>query len=805
MGIIMLKKSKFFYFFTIPVVLYIFEIFFRPFILKLEPFGIKLSGSIIDLSFIICICILILFLFIMYFLSKKFSIFNRNNLSSEENNQIKNSFDGTILIPLIFGLVAVILIFSSKNLFNSALITRNDYSFHYYNSWFFEEHLLNEFQSIYGFSNHYYAGHPILSYYPPGVYYFIYILGLFNLDINISFRILMIICIMGNFLIPWSFMKRKKENYISIFFAMFGMLALTYWLLFLDFGVFPYMLSTILSFYLMNDYCIYLKNINLREDKYFTKYKHILIILILSQLHFFSLLVFFMFAILKILNQKLIIRKGRFNNSKEFKVLILYATFAVLFEMIFFLPNFFISSNYFLTNEGFGILGFIAFITAHALTIDLFFTIPLFLIYFVIMGISYSVNESQKNKRYLKNTFSNKIRVLFIMPYANELLFLIAILLILIITPFIHVLGYPLLSNLGPMRLITYFIPLITIFIGKFFENFINYVKTIRNPKKKLLLSFVISFFFIFSFFNFYNFLYPPRYGGNDRYSLAPWTDFNSHDEIDYTNLKDNVSDVFTWIEQNHEDDTRILIEESGLPSGYKWGDFSLSLLAPLYNTSFIGGNYYLFCVYYQKVFGSTAYEGKLFSKNVSGDFDYQTNEEVLNGIENDLQNFNIKYLIIWSEDLQEFCEDNNGQFDYVINFDGFYIYRYKNAIESYVITNSTGMDYNNFILNQSIITFNIENASKYDTVQVSIQNFYNWNVYLNDSLIETTDDSDLIKFTISNSGNYNVKIIWEKSVFEEIGNSFFIAGLILIPCSLILDYFKIKNKKKNFKRKEEA
>ncbi|MHA1821378.1 MAG: hypothetical protein ACTSU2_05715 [Promethearchaeota archaeon] len=812
---------------------------------------------------------------------------NKNNNKNNKNNANKGHQENKInenipkrhvfqynkliifIIPLIFGLLTAFSFFRAHNLFNMKIITHNDYSFHYYFSWYFNNYLMSEFKSSYGFSNYFYAGHPIVTFYSSGMYYLQYILWRLGINVELSIRLIIFLIILAYFFVPSMLINNTSNNKLFRFknifskrfepsdikshekiknvaqpfrnrimpiYTLFSTLSLFFmsiWLRILDFGLYPYMLSVILTFYLISDFEKRILTHKKIEYLSNTSVKHFFILICIANLHFTSIIVFFIYMVIVILNQIFFKYKDITEFLSFLKLALIYSVFAFISVSLYLIPNIFETRHVFLPNDDLINMkdySRLIFIVTSTLAIRFLLGLSMVSFFYILPGLILYLRYRRKNKSSLllnvqsnkntNNTNSNGIfgvlAIILKEPNQNKskyLNYLILMLLFFIIITgglILYAIGFEIINYISPMRFIAYIIPLASVFIGlflthiysMFFENFKSIQLNIKTSFRKFYKRHLLNLKAILILSNFVIFFSAVLYNAYD-FGIVP-TIYTEHEyehntnflgnlkfrmnDLDYTDLPQNVSEVFNWIGQHSSKDYRILVEESGLFTDFKWGGYTLALLPTLYpNSSFIGGYYQIFGAFYRKVFNATAYESNIFGIGVS-------NTTVFSSIKSKLDDFNIKYIICWSEDLRGFIMANPDKFKVVTQIDNFTIAEYVDAIESYITSNNSYVNFSNILIRQNQISFDIHNASRNDIIRVSLQNYFNWHIYLNGCLIKPYN-TDLIRFSVENNGNYHVDIIWVKSPVEKIAELTELIGIALVPI-LLLKNFKFKSYK---------
>ncbi|MHA1821297.1 MAG: hypothetical protein ACTSU2_11935 [Promethearchaeota archaeon] len=372
------------------------------------------------------------------------------------------------------------------------------------------------------------------------------------------------------------------------------------------------------------------------------------------------------------------------------------------------------------------------------------------------------------------------------------------------IMPFAHIHQF---LGVNSVRYFTFFELLAPVLLVIYIEKLIDYikadlkklilfhkykVKSAINLKMLLNKDIRIKIITLLIIFLLFIFRYSKSLAIHDNFGFGF---LNNYSDLNYPNrntFKPEVVDMINWIKTNTTPDNRILIENSGEESDFIYGAAITALLPELTNRSFIGG--YLTHFWFKFAKNNTCKEKQAFGVPFE-----QMN---ISFFENKLKFFNIRPIIVWSQDAKNFLNSYPDKFEFMVNFSQIFIYIYKYPSNTYVFPHSNNNYFNYSLLEFSSnhIKIRLQNISKGDYIVISLHNYYNWFVKCNNSPPQRTDPNSEY-LTYSFNADYDLvylEFIWKTSNIEIISNLTSIFAISFIFSMII--YSKLRNLKKGRK-----
>jgi len=715
--------------------------------------GLGYSYQLVD-YFLVLIFILVIELVIIlnYIIFSERWKTNKKIILSNFKIKVKRTFKNYPLIFLnIFAVILTLYFFLATNSLNLEIIIQDDYSWHYYHSWFTIEHLIPEFQSTIGFSNYFYAGHPLFTYYPPGIYFFIAILAFIGIPIELSIRIIVAATIIGFINIIYLLCRKLKISKLSSVFGSLTFLIFNEWTYFLNAGQFIFLFSVLLGFIFIY---VFYDLITTKED-YLHNYRTYFLVFLLTLInfiHYITGLIIYLFMVIFILYRSL--EKNKIHNSRsDYQVFLFITGFSALNSCFFLIPSALSSIQYVadiseLIRNNIDNATFYVGTTYYVNQFIVSLTFSVF--FFIVYGFIWILKKNERE----------------FFPFNILLAFLS---LFIIILRFLGTYINPQLTVITFDRFFVFISTLGAIVVGKF----IDCAKLeALNFQKKHRIFFSIPHSIIIGLF--ISQIMPP---------IGPY--FNS----DWVSIEDDVKGIYEWIEDNGENEFRILLEDSCFITNHMWGGHSTSLLPTNLNYSFIGGYHSTFRGVFNPIINATSYDGLIF-----GEEEYN-----LPKIISRLNDLNIRFMIIWSENLSDFFEQNPLYFSSKQTIGRFKIFEYKHAVNSYFISTNSLSKFTNEKISQSSVVFKLESASKNDVIKISFQKFENWRCYLNGTECDFSSEDTLMRIQIPDNGDWEIEILWRKTDIEILSNIISIISFLSVISIIIFYSIKIlKGRKGN-------
>lgn len=252
------------------------------------------------------------------------------------------------------------------------------------------------------------------------------------------------------------------------------------------------------------------------------------------------------------------------------------------------------------------------------------------------------------------------------------------------------------------------------------------------------------------------------------------------------TGLTEEQIGIFNWIKENADPDTRVLVELNDYPhiSTPPWTQGHVSSLLPIFvgnNIKFIG----MYSTYASVPYSSTASTAKgvffrIPIENIST-ANYTKFMQRLN-------EFNIQYILTWSNESKIFFNSSNRDFVFVESIGNVTVYEYKYSPHSFIvrINGSANAEVTDFGI--KTITLNV---TANDTAKITVSSAYfpNWHAYIMPDKKEVPIGKDdmFIQITVPMKENpYSVEIIFEETALERYSKILSISTWLIIIVSII-------------------
>lgn len=648
---------------------------------------------------------------------------------------------------------------------------------------------------MFGFSLDFYGGFPILQLYPPGYYYIAGILTFFGIDILISLRIFLFLSIFFLICLPYYICKKIGLRSVYGFFASLLFILRAdgqIWLSFCEEGTFTYVLTLVLGIVLLVrnlDFILKRSDTDFREkdqkklELKFYFFNTILLCLII-------LLDFYIILEVAIYIGEIILVKLLISKNKKVLITDLMDQIKYIIPSFLILGFWLIPSIFLYLPQTKSISGIYVFsLELSRMIWGLLWHQIVFIILFLVMLIVIILRPNKLSKRGINFSEVEKFIAIIVL---TSLFFST-------IVPEFRIEIFLGNYSIRKFMIFEIFSPVIFfIFINKLLKftarnaKLIKHsTKTVRNSdalvipaRKSLMVASVIISVIIISFIFRYD---DSQIWGNDTISRS--IIYNGNPE-EFISIKPDVESTFNWIKENSSEDSRILIEDSGSYSGVKWGGLLLSYGPTYTNRSFIGG----FVEHYWYKYGdnSTCKEGKAFGVPfVDMDVGFFISK---------LNFFNIRNMIVWSEEAKDFFNSYPLNFTYIISYGEFFVYNFTTYNGSYVHINRESLAYELRTYKPDEILINVENPRINDTITISVHNFYNWNLMV--SGIKDVKDSQQEFLTYTFKQNYDgiieIRFYWRVSFIEKVSIYISVLSIIGICSAVILAHRKYQENKIN-------
>ncbi len=248
--------------------------------------------------------------------------------------------------------------------------------------------------------------------------------------------------------------------------------------------------------------------------------------------------------------------------------------------------------------------------------------------------------------------------------------------------------------------------------------------------------------------------------------------------------LPTNVEAVFAWIKEN--DANRILLEDTdSLLMKAPWGRGFRLALAPVYaeKARFIGG---------AEPFYNPFWTGNRTRTGEGVFFGLSLNNTAREKVVQNLDDFNIQHLIVWSNESKKFLDDS-ADFELVKKIDWFSIYRYKNARKSFVVRTFGDVSANvtEFGVKEIVLWVRANETSQ---VTVSSSYYPNWHAYADGREIPLKQDGMFSQVVVPPKDTpYEVSLVFEESELERY------SMWVSLLCWLFVGFFLVFNLTRKF------
>lgn len=249
------------------------------------------------------------------------------------------------------------------------------------------------------------------------------------------------------------------------------------------------------------------------------------------------------------------------------------------------------------------------------------------------------------------------------------------------------------------------------------------------------------------------------------------------------TKLPDAVYGVFNWLGENGNSGTRVLLEDIGdvyyveIPWGHGLG----TALAPVYvgeEVKYVGG--------YQP-FGHNFRENEIASTRGTVLFSVAVENLSYDEFIQRVNDFNIKYLIVWSNESKKFL---NGLDDIALieTIDWFSIYRYEHAKESFIVRTHGDVSAEVTDFGAREIKLQVK-ANETGKVTVSTTFFPNWKAYAGEERLSVEKKDIFPEITVPRKKEaYQVLLVFEESRLEWFSKWLsVISWIVVVPTILFM------------------
>ncbi len=660
------------------------------------------------------------------------------------------------LIPLLLALYIAISFFYSKNLFNDTDIYFEDYPRFIFKSYILYYNI-TWFNSIFGYYPNLYSGLPMIQFYPIGMFFITNLLHGLGFSYSTSLKILIFLSFIILAYTPFTILRIYKSS-------MYDAIISTAWLMFainpflynlFEYGMIPYLLAffcTIMFISILGK-----RDFNNKDSQ----------TLLLTKIDYLQV---FLFSSAILINYMAIIFAGAcmivymisFRDRQRLNNYVIYclklSIISAMITAIWIIPTItiqikeiqFSSESLIFSNEIF------------------FDYIEIYLknnrIWIIGLGIFLLVSLFSSKKHELKS---------------NLMIFIIFFLSIffVFITPMLNI---EVLIGINSMRYLTFFEVSSAILIAKIIniEDRIAEIKKIREyyrmKREKTIPNLYITYskilfalaFILLMFGTLFYYNIP-----NKNYQASILSKYEREDgsvdylPVDYTSLNPDIKSLIDWINNNTDNQSRILIQDSGEESGHIIGNGHNLCLLPLY-TDRMYANGYLSHHWYKHSTNSTFIDDLFLGIPIGN----ATDEELYKRAES----FNIEYIITWSSSAKNrlhLLENSTGNITNIKIIGIFTIFRIMNASRNFF-----NMPFSNLEWNPSTISVSLRNVNNSHIIIFKMHDFPNWEAYINNTKVKKINSYDTnpdnliiveIPLEYQNSQYLTLKIIWRVSGIE--------------------------------------
>jgi hypothetical protein len=670
------------------------------------------------------------------------------------------------LLVVLFGSVFFThLFFSTRMLYNNAVILHIDYPRFVHSAWFLGEYLLPEFGAVFGYSNLLYSGYPMIHIYPIGLFYIIWFIQLFGVGYGIALKIVLFGVMVLTGILPYCFIRgRQKSEFAGISASLWIWVGSnSLWLNLITYGMIPFLLSVDLSMIFL----YYLSTIDFskKTENYRSKKRNSLAILlaIIALINYMAIILLAVavigYMLIKIIEERKI--------TTTFKHLLIFliklVSISLLLISFWIIPTIFIQFNYVQFNEN-------TYVFSYANSINfmvLYLENNVYTILAILIITTFLVIKNWKNSTVGMITLTMLLGIFFGF-----------------VIPFFHI---SFLLGINSMRYLAYFELAAAIIIGFYVESVILKFKNLKRTlhsksrkistdeknlkpiKRQILIGIMIICVLYID-------LTPiPLSGMTFRYPLMGEYQYRDgeliYDDLNYTQWDKEDLDLIEWIKANTTKESRILMQCSGDDSSLTVsGGHTLSYFAQITDRYYANGHLDHF--WYKFSTNSTFLDENLFGTHLTSIW--------AQDLEKYFVIYNIEYVIVWSEVAKTIfgsIGSPNNILDEEHIQNRYNIYRYNNASKSFVyneLKTNQSIAITDFSMEQSQISFKLSEYQKNRTIVYSLHDFPNWQVYINSQKISKIDhELGLISFKIPQTYNSTIliEIIWETSTIEIVSN----------------------------------
>jgi hypothetical protein len=674
-------------------------------------------------------------------------------------------------IPALFAIIIAILFFKERGLFSDSDIFMDDYPRHIFASYIMWYNNILQFNSVFGYYPQLYSGQPVIQFYPVGMYFIMDFLHLFGISYSVALKII----IFGNFFLlsycPYWVCKiyRKKES-IGILASAWLMFAINGYAyeLFKN-GMMPYLLASfctvfLLSFIEKRDFTIdYSKNL-------FTSRKDIaiLILFVAGILINYMSIIFAGAAMVFYLLYLYFTQKDTIKNYMVYCIKLTVISFLLVSFWI--IPTIFVQIAEIQFNTGAKIFGDVSYSKYlseyHRRNYLWLLCLPIIVL---LIGL-YKYKSKQKLNFMVLFSFYFALFMVYVVPFFNFSLF-----------SGVNAFRYLFFFEISAAALIASIID-----VEERIKEIRRVVKKIRNKintwsdkleKQNVIWKTTATALFIILTFgtllpfrnpvdNFQGFVY-----GLYRYD-DPW---NTKPE-DFSVMDSDLKDLVEWITDNTDNESRILIQDSGEESRHEISRGHNLCLVACYTQRYYA-NGYLSHDWYKYSANSTFLDDYLFGihlNDTDNSFIYQK-----------METFNVEYIITWSKlanDTFNSVGNQTGNIVLIKEVGKFNIFKILNCSRNYA-----NAQIENLIWNSNKISFNLNSNTTTNTIVFKTHDFPNWNIFVNGIKVEKSNKisnpDNLIMFDLPEKSldedKIEVEIVWKVSAIENVSVMVSICTLI--------------------------
>jgi len=693
----------------------------------------------------ITIFILVWLILLVYYTIKYFILFENWSLTlfalvplflilkKEHLKKISNHLAPIIFIAL---LVFIISTFYKAGIFNNEPLVMNDYPYLFYRTWLVTDVLIPKYGNIIGWVPYFQAGYVELYDYPPGIFLFTFLVKLVTgLSTLMSFRFLIFLSFISATIAIFLFSyKFTKSIWVGVLSSAFWIAWRHYY--FIE-GATPFYFS--LSFMLLSlvSYKLWYE-VNKVKFFYLSSLFSGLSFIFHPEVFFFLILLIFIFHLI-------------FFKKKKLVYLVVLILISISISSIY-LTEGVKGLKYSVASwkKQPDVWGTQVFDASNVFLNDYLYqsTVPLFL---TIFGVS---------TLYLMKKGISDI---------NKYIILVILLIITIMFGFnfiqLFYAEFPI--NIFRAGRASYILRIFILTYASYSLVTILSNLNIEINKNKIIVGLIVSILLIYFYFNlnyFYNVLTSSDYS---QFKKVYWN--NSFQEVYQLNFtkgifsfepKKGFLELIDWL-NNKNIDSRILVEDS---TTRRLGGHVLASLPFLTNKTFISGPYPTIQV---ANYDRNVYEGIFFGKNIRN-FTYEEFEKIL-------VDFNVKYLIVWSDDAIDFLSNGKNFNRIFVTSDNFlHIFEYTKINESY--------SYQNLDVKVELPYIKVFSNKSINEATIKFTYDENWNSMNN---IEEDERS----FIVIKDLNQNITLKYTPSNYEKISLYISILSIIILTFIIVFKW----------------